>query len=131
MINLGPNFPSKMDEVDRLQREIAKREAELADLGSQLALAESKKREQVVEDWKWPLAEYEYERYSRQMIVPGFGLQGILPFDLRTIQLLTFHRATQVEGSQSAPNRRWWSGMSCRIISCRRWCWYTRFGGWR
>lgn len=66
-----------MDVINHLQREIAKREAELADLRSQLALAESKNRDQNPESWKWPLAEYEYERYSRQMIVPGFGLEGI------------------------------------------------------
>lgn len=73
------------DQVDRLRREIAQREAELADLKSQLAVAESEKRiaddsaassVTAKEDWKWPLREEEYERYSRQMIVPNFGLQG-------------------------------------------------------
>ena len=66
-----------MDKIDHLRREITKREAELADLRSQLAAAESEKRNEVASTWIWPLAEHEYERYSRQMIVPGFGLQGM------------------------------------------------------
>ncbi|XWX02366.1 hypothetical protein V2A60_010403 [Cordyceps javanica] len=74
------------EEIDRLRREIAERESELADLRSQLAVAESEKREtessagaeRARADWKWPLKEDEYERYSRQMIVPNFGLQGQL-----------------------------------------------------
>ncbi|WZH41020.1 uncharacterized protein QYS62_001962 [Fusarium acuminatum] len=66
-----------MDNIDNLRREIAKREVELADLRSQLAVAESEAREGK-EAWKWPLDNHEYERYSRQMIVPNFGLQGQL-----------------------------------------------------
>ncbi|KAJ3473895.1 hypothetical protein NLG97_g10081 [Lecanicillium saksenae] len=72
------------DKIDRLRREIAQRESELADLNSQLALAESEQRAEeesagaAQRDWKWPLKEDEYERYSRQMIVPNFGLQGQL-----------------------------------------------------
>ncbi|KAM0207248.1 hypothetical protein ACHAQI_007735 [Fusarium lateritium] len=66
-----------MDKIDNLRREIAKREVELADLRSQLAVAESEARESK-EAWKWPLDNHEYERYSRQMIVPNFGLQGQL-----------------------------------------------------
>ncbi|KIL92905.1 hypothetical protein FAVG1_04086 [Fusarium avenaceum] len=66
-----------MDKIDNLRREIAKREVELADLRSQLAVAESEAREGK-EAWKWPLDNHEYERYSRQMIVPNFGLQGQL-----------------------------------------------------
>ncbi len=71
-----------MDEIDRLRRDIALRETELADLKSQLALAESEKRnvttgvDENAPAWRWPLAEDEYLRYSRQMIVPNFGLQG-------------------------------------------------------
>lgn len=64
-----------MDKIDNLRREIAKREVELADLRSQLAVAESEAREGK-EAWKWPLDNHEYERYSRQMIVPNVGLQG-------------------------------------------------------
>jgi adenylyltransferase/sulfurtransferase len=74
------------EEIDRLRRVIAQRESELADLKSQLAVAESQKREtehsaDAQKDWKWPLKEDEYERYSRQMIVPNFGLQGA-PLDV-------------------------------------------------
>lgn len=65
-----------MEKIDRLRKEIAKREAELADLRSQLAAAESEKRDEDYDEWKWPLRAHEYERYSRQMIVPNFGLKG-------------------------------------------------------
>lgn len=71
-----------METIDKLRREIAKREVELADLRSQLAAAESEARTE--ESWKWPLENHEYERYSRQMIVPNFGLQGKLPVSLIT-----------------------------------------------
>lgn len=70
-----------MDNIDHLRREIALRESELADLKSQLALAESSKRAQdTTQPWKWPLSQEEYDRYGRQMIVPSFGLPSeILP----------------------------------------------------
>lgn len=45
----------------------------------QLAIAESREVEQGHAAWKWPLEAHEYERYSRQMIVPNFGLQGQVP----------------------------------------------------
>ncbi|PTB66833.1 hypothetical protein BBK36DRAFT_1198585 [Trichoderma citrinoviride] len=79
-----------MEKIEHLKREIAQREAELEDLRAQLAEAEKLR---VVDNdrddeknldgdgeeaWKWPLEEHEYERYSRQMIVPNFGLQGQL-----------------------------------------------------
>ncbi|KAL7809774.1 hypothetical protein V8C26DRAFT_411323 [Trichoderma gracile] len=77
-----------MDTIDHLRSEIAQREAELQDLRNQLAAAEAKKSSSAENDrdkksrsgegWKWPLEEHEYERYSRQMIVPDFGLQGQL-----------------------------------------------------
>ncbi|KAJ3466058.1 hypothetical protein MRS44_006716 [Fusarium solani] len=66
-----------MDKIDQLRKEIAKREVELADLRSQLAAAEADGREDK-QAWKWPLDTHEYERYSRQMIVPKFGLEGQL-----------------------------------------------------
>lgn len=66
-----------MEKIDHLRSEIAKRESELADLRSQLAVAEAEKKAHD-ETWKWPLEQNEYERYSRQMIVPNFGLQGTL-----------------------------------------------------
>lgn len=75
-----------MDKIDNLRREIAKREVELADLRSQLAVAESEAREGK-EAWKWPLDNHEYERYSRQMIVPNFGLQGMNPISISFLSL--------------------------------------------
>ncbi|KAH6608475.1 hypothetical protein Trco_001821, partial [Trichoderma cornu-damae] len=72
-----------MDETDRLRREIALREAELEGLRERLAEAERLEggRDAAVGGkgvWRWPLEEREYQRYSRQMIVPNFGLQGQL-----------------------------------------------------
>lgn len=75
-----------MDKIEHLRKEIAQREAELAELRARLAAeeklrcAESEKTHD--EEWKWPLEEHDYERYSRQMIVPNFGLQGIYSFVL-------------------------------------------------
>lgn len=70
-----------MDRIDHLQREIARREAELADLKAQLALAEADKR--VEDEWKWPLARSEYDRYTRQMVVPKVGMAGRHTHSLR------------------------------------------------
>lgn len=78
-----------MHKIDHLRREIARRETELAELKSRLAVAESEERAQKQQHerdddgggetaWRWPLEEHDYERYGRQMIVPGFGLQGAL-----------------------------------------------------
>ncbi|TFB00307.1 Adenylyltransferase and sulfurtransferase uba4 [Trichoderma ghanense] len=75
-----------MDYIENLRREIAQREAELQDLRARLVKAEAEKstaesdkdRSLNGEAWKWPLEEHEYERYSRQMIVPNFGLKGQL-----------------------------------------------------
>ncbi|KAL7783578.1 hypothetical protein V8C37DRAFT_397055 [Trichoderma ceciliae] len=76
-----------MDGIDRLRKQIAQREAELVDLRAELAGAEEARLAEDEKDdddgkgegeWKWPLEEHDYERYSRQMIVPNFGLQGQL-----------------------------------------------------
>lgn len=71
-----------MDSIDDLRREIGRRESELAELRRRLAVAENEERDGSEEarrrrgEWKWPLAEHEYQRYGRQMIVPKFGLHG-------------------------------------------------------
>lgn len=78
-----------MDKIEHLRKEIAQREAELVDLRARLAAEEelrcAESEKQNGEEWKWPLEERDYQRYSRQMIVPNFGLQGIISF------YLTFH----------------------------------------
>lgn len=96
MLTIPHTNKFEMDKIDYLQREIAKRELELADLRSQLAVAESEAREVAGEDWKWPLAENEYERYSRQMIVPNFGLQGSFYTPPTVSKLLTRTSAGQL-----------------------------------
>jgi adenylyltransferase/sulfurtransferase len=76
-----------MDKIEHLRKEIAQREAELAELRARLAAEEEEKlrcaeseKKHDDEEWKWPLEEQDYQRYSRQMIVPNFGLQGMLLF---------------------------------------------------
>lgn len=96
---------AEVPQVEALRRKIAEHKASLETLYSQLAVAEAqedaavlKSRDGVAESqqldqlaiaesqkvgqddaaWKWPLEAHEYERYSRQMIVPNFGLQGQL-----------------------------------------------------
>jgi adenylyltransferase/sulfurtransferase len=75
----GARDSSYMERIDQLRREIALRESDLADLRSQLAVAESEQRARQDDGssgWKWPLAQHEYDRYSRQMIVPKLGLES-------------------------------------------------------
>lgn len=80
-----------VNNVEQLTREIAQRETELARLKARLTAcgAEAQRereqglglvheQQQQEEAWKWPLAEHEYERYGRQMIVPKFGRDGEL-----------------------------------------------------
>lgn len=76
-----------MDGLDRavavLKRRVETAEKELKDLKAQLAQAEQLAGDAARKDsgngtWKWPLEADEYERYGRQMILPGFGVQGEL-----------------------------------------------------
>ncbi|KAG5988081.1 hypothetical protein E4U54_004771 [Claviceps lovelessii] len=70
--------------IARLTEEIAQRESELADLRARLAASLERaarggeQAQDGQEEWKWPLAEHEYGRYGRQMIVPTFGLDAQL-----------------------------------------------------
>lgn len=80
-----------MEEADKraeeLRAQIAECEATLQSLKEQLAAAEAAKtppysdstetdRGSSSSTWKWPLAEAEYERYGRQLILPSVGIQG-------------------------------------------------------
>lgn len=76
-----------MDGLDRavavLRGRVETAEKELRDLKAQLAqveeLAQEARRKETSNGlWKWPLEADEYERYGRQMILPGFGVQGEL-----------------------------------------------------
>ena len=80
------------NEIKHLRTEIARREAELAQLKDRLTEVEksvhhtdalsSDLHNGVAEDthkdlqWRWPLAADEYKRYGRQMILPEVSLQG-------------------------------------------------------
>lgn len=64
------------ERIEELRLEISMREAELASLKAELAAAEKDAVDQNKSDWKWPLRPHEYDRYSRQMIVPNFGVEG-------------------------------------------------------
>lgn len=67
-----------MDNIDKLKNEIKQREEELAALKKKLVAEEQSLKEgQDNTNWSWPLSQGEYTRYSRQMIVPSFGLQGV------------------------------------------------------
>lgn len=68
------------ERIVRLRADIAYRENELALWKSELtSLEEQVQLQTQSEEWNWPLSQHEYERYSRQMIVPEFGLQGKIP----------------------------------------------------
>lgn len=77
-----------MDMIEALRKEIEAKEAELVQLRARLVEAEKlsvgSDRDGVEGEWKWPLEERDYERYSRQMIVPNFGLQGTYLFCHKT-----------------------------------------------
>lgn len=66
--------------VEALNSLIASKEQELARLKKQLVEAEGADKrasEQAQETpWRWPLKAEEYDRYGRQIILPGFGTDG-------------------------------------------------------
>lgn len=68
-----------MEDIEHLKAEIARKKSDLEQLEARLAAAEAEHTTAGSDglEWKWPLASQDYQRYSRQMIVPGFGLEGI------------------------------------------------------
>jgi adenylyltransferase/sulfurtransferase len=76
--------------AEALRAQIAATESELQRLKSQLAKIEEKKatnETNLVTHSKWPLSQEEYKRYGRQMIVPGFGIQGISSLPISNLLL--------------------------------------------
>jgi adenylyltransferase/sulfurtransferase len=67
-------------DVEALKSLIASKERELAHLKKRLVEAEEEEKrasEQTQQtSWKWPLRAEEYDRYGRQLILPGFGTEG-------------------------------------------------------
>lgn len=69
-----------METLESLRLQIAGYEAKLVSLRARLASEEAKANEQGTQlSPPRSLTSDEYERYGRQMIVPGFGLQGMAP----------------------------------------------------
>lgn len=68
-----------MATIEELRAQIAQKRLELYDLETQLIQQENEANDKTQDDkeWSWPLLPEEYNRYSRQMIVPNFGLQGL------------------------------------------------------
>lgn len=70
--------------AEKLRQRIVRAEAELQNLRSQLdqiEAEETRQREQVPGNGpdpvrRWPLQEEEYQRYSRQLILPSVGVEG-------------------------------------------------------
>lgn len=72
-----------MERIEDLKRQIAETETELRRLKNDLAQAESEIQNPNTVNgggnespWKWPLPAVDYERYSRQMVIPGVGTKG-------------------------------------------------------
>lgn len=69
-------------DMEGLRQQVLKKEAELEDLKRKLAEAESAQQSHGQKGssqplaWKWPLRAEEYERYSRQLVLPGVGVAG-------------------------------------------------------
>ena len=127
-----------MDKIEQLRKDIAEREAELGALRAELALTRTQHVEQETEQetaaWKWPLSRDEYSRYSRQMIVPKFGVQGTYQLDIFSFHNLSMlierFRPMQVEKCEGAACGSRRLGMSGRSISRRRWGRRTRSCRW-
>lgn len=119
--------------IEQLEIEISRREDELSKLRSELA-AEQLASESSRENWKWPLQQHEYERYSRQMIVPNFGVEG--EKDVLAVYLVgngptnTYCRSITTAKSQGALCWCRWTRMPGSSISCRRRCWYIGSHRW-
>lgn len=115
----------KETEVEALKLLIASKERELAHLKKQLVEAEEAEKrasEQVKEtSWKWPLKAEEYDRYGRQLILPGFGTEGqSLSFQSNTLRMLTRSRPTPSPCLPCPPSRRRWSRLSGSSLPRRR-----------
>ncbi len=66
--------------AEEIRGQIAAAEELLRALKAQLEAVEAAGRksqqQQQQRPWKWPLQAQEYERYSRQLVLPSVGIQG-------------------------------------------------------
>jgi adenylyltransferase/sulfurtransferase len=70
--------------AEDVRRDIERHEAELVKLRRELQDVEAQELErsasrngdaQAGPESRWPMKEEEYERYARQLVVPGFGIK--------------------------------------------------------
>lgn len=120
--------------ADTLRKQIADTENELKGLKEQLARVEVQdgiaglgvsEGDNVTEGSpgsKWPLAEEEYRRYGRQMIVPSIGIHGIYSSSLCVLSLADMrNRSNASQGCFYSHRRGRRSRLPCCCISRRRW----------
>ena len=127
-----------MERINQLRQDIARRELELEALREELAVAEHTQAESdgASASWKWPLQPHEYDRYSRQMIVPKFGLQGVFsvlafsrhPQDSHQLRCT---RTNTLATSKGSCCRSWRSWLPCCSIPRWRRSEYTGSRRWR
>ncbi len=120
---------SKMErsifDVDNLRQKIKSVEMELKNLKWLLKQAEASlcadntsypcpESEMEISEWRWPLAECEYKRYGRQMIISQIGIKGRSYH--RILTSTKIFRSTQIKECISPYCRRWWIRLSSSSI---------------
>lgn len=114
-----------MDTIARLRNEIEATEKELERLKAELKGAEAQAAKETsyaqnghhADDipWKWPLTAGEYERYSRQLIIPHVGVPGIR-FHINYTSS-GFHHSDAVEQQANYASGMLRSSSSARAVS--------------
>src|SRR5436305_1621414 len=105
-------------DVDKLRQKIKLVEAELIALKRQLKQVEAslnanKSHPCPAEnfEWKWPLAEIEYKRYGRQMIISKIGIKGQSHPEYHLTDTKIF-RSTPTKKFIGPCRRHWWLRVS-------------------
>ncbi len=70
----------------------------------------------------------DYRRYGRQMILDGFGLEGVERVSIADLVLTaTKNRTAQITGFLRRCRRCWRPGLPSLAVSRRCWIWCGRF----